>query len=375
MTDSSGAKPPVFVTRPILPPLAEVMPYLEEIWSSRILSNGGPMLKRFEAELAAWMGVEHLSIQCNASVSLVVALRHYGITGEVITSPFSFVATSHAIRWAGAEPVFADIQPGNMGLDPAAVEARITPRTQAILAVHCYGIPCDTEGLADVARRHGLRLIYDAAHAFGVRVDGKPLVAEGDLSVLSFHATKVFNSFEGGAIIAPDLETKLALDRMGNYGIVDELTVTEVGLNAKMSELHAALGLALLPHMDAALDAREAVVRRYRTALADVAGLECLCPLRKGHNSYAFPVRIGADYPLSRDGLYDRLRQDQIFARRYFYPLISDMPMYRDLASAAPADLPVARDVAEHILCLPLYPDLEPDVQQRIIDIVARPCA
>lgn len=162
---------------------------------------------------------------------------------------------------------------------------------------------------------------------------------------------------------------------MGNYGIVDELTVTEVGLNAKMSELHAAMGLALLPHMDAALDAREAVVRRYRTALADVAGLECLCPLRKGHNSYAFPVRIGADYPLSRDGLYDRLRQDQIFARRYFYPLISDMPMYRDLASAAPADLPVARDVAEHILCLPLYPDLEPDVQQRIIDIVARPCA
>jgi dTDP-4-amino-4,6-dideoxygalactose transaminase len=375
MTDSPTVDSPIYVTRPILPPLAEVMPYLEQIWSSRILSNGGPMLKRFEAELAAWMGVEHLSIQCNASISLVVALRHYGITGEVITSPFSFVATSHAIRWAGAEPVFADIQAGSMGLDPAAVEARITPRTQAIMAVHCYGIPCDTEGLADVARRHGLRLIYDAAHAFGVRVDGKPLVAEGDLSVLSFHATKVFNSFEGGAIVAPDLETKLALDRMGNYGIVDELTVTETGLNAKISELHAAMGLALLPHMDDALSARAAVAARYREGLARVAGLDCLCPARDGHNSYAFPIRVGADYPLDRDGLYDRLRQDQIFARRYFYPLISDMPMYRDLASAAPQDLPVARDVADHILCLPIYPDLDPADQARIIGIIQRPVA
>lgn len=366
---------PVFVTRPMLPSLAEVIPLMEEIWASRMLSNNGPMLQRLEAALARHLGVAHLAVVCNASLGLVMALRHFGITGEVITSPFSFLATSHAIRWAGAQPVFADIDPVTLNLDPAAVEARITPQTQAILAVHCYGIPCDTAGLSDLARRHGLRLIYDAAHAFGVRDGNRPLVAEGDLSVLSFHATKVFNTFEGGAIICPDAATKAALYRLGNYGIVDDVSVEEVGLNTKMSELHAAMGLALLPHMEGAIAARNRVAARYCRGLAGVAGLRCLCPSDKaGHNSYAFPVRIGPDYPISRDALWQRLKDEGILARRYFHPLISDMAPYAGLASADPAGLPVAHLASEQVLCLPLYPDLDPADQDRVIATVVRPC-
>lgn len=366
---------PVFVTRPILPELSEVLPYLERIWNSRVLTNNGPLLQQFEAALAHYLGVEYLTLICNASLGLVLALRLHGITGEVITSPFSFVATCHAIRWAGATPVFADIDPHRLNLDPDKVEAAITPRTQAIMAVHCYGIPCDTAGLSRIANRHGLRLIYDAAHAFGVRRNGQPLVAAGDLSVLSFHATKVFNSFEGGAIIAPDATTKQALDRMTNYGIVDEVTIPEVGLNTKMSELHAAVGLALLPHMDKVLAARDDLADRYWRALSQIPGVHCQClPRQAGHNSYAFPIRIGVEYPLSRDALYLRLREDGIFARRYFHPLISDLPMYRDLPSAAPAQLPCARHAAEEILCLPLYPDLPHAAQDHIIRIVSRPC-
>jgi dTDP-4-amino-4,6-dideoxygalactose transaminase len=367
--------PPIFVTKPILPALSDLTPLLEEIWRTRILSNGGPLVRRFEAALSSYLDVAHLSVVSNASLGLVVALRHFGVKGEVITPPFSFVATSHAIRWAGAEPVFADIDPVTLNLDPASVEARITPRTEAILAVHCYGVPCDTVALADIAKRHGLKLIYDAAHAFGVRRGSSPVVAEGDLSVISFHATKVFNTFEGGAIVAPDPDTRIALERSGNYGILDEVTFIETGLNTKMSELNAAVGLALLPQIDAAIAARNHVAARYWDALAQIEGLRCLCPPNKaGHNSYAFPMLVGEGYPISRDALYHRLREDEIFPRRYFYPLISDMPMYRDLPSAAPERLPVSRKAADQILCLPLYPDLDPSDQDRIIEIVQRPC-
>ncbi|SMO86683.1 DegT/DnrJ/EryC1/StrS family aminotransferase [Paracoccus laeviglucosivorans] len=351
------------------------MPLLEEIWQSRILTNGGVMLQRFEAALSRYLNVEHITIVSNASLGLVLALREFGITGEVITSPFSFVATSHAIRWAGAEPVFADIDPLTLNLDPASVEARITPKTQAIMAVHCYGAPCDTEGLAEIARKHGLRLIYDAAHAFGVRKAGKPLVAEGDLSILSFHATKVFHSFEGGAIISPTREMKLRLDRLANFGIEDEVTVSSTGLNTKMSELHAAMGLAMLPKVDEIIEARDQVAGRYWSGLSQVQGLRCLCPPgQKGHNSYAFPILVGPEYPMPRDALYHRLREHNIYARRYFYPLISDMPMYQMLPSAAPAGLPIARRSAERILCLPLYPDLDRVAQDKIIRVVADPC-
>lgn len=369
-------RPPVYVTRPILPPLEQVQDLMREIWQSRILSNGGPMLQRFEAALGAYLGVDHISLVNNASLGLVLALRHHRITGEVITPPFSFVATSHAIRWAGAEPVFADIDPVTLNLSPDEVEKRITDRTQAILAVHCYGVPCDTEALGDIARRHGLKLIYDAAHAFGVRDEGgRSICLEGDLSILSFHATKVFNTFEGGAIIAPDRETKLALDRLGNYGIVDETTVLETGLNTKMNELNAAVGLALLPQVDAAIDARQRIATRYLDALSGVAGVRAVCPSgRAGHNYYNFPIEVGPGYPIGRDALYQRLREEGLHARRYFYPLISDLPMYRDLPSADPAALPVARRAADRILCLPLFPDLDPVDQERIIAIVRAPC-
>lgn len=374
--DPAMTRPPVYVTRPILPPLDAVQDLMREIWQSRILSNGGPILQRFEAALGAYLGVDHISLVNNASLGLVLALRHHGITGEVITPPFSFVATSHAIRWAGADPVFADIDPVTLNLDPAEVEKRITDKTQAILAVHCYGVPCDTEALGDIARRHGLKLIYDAAHAFGVRDDsGRSVCLAGDLSILSFHATKVFNTFEGGAIIAPDRETKLALDRLGNYGIVDETTVLETGLNTKMSELNAAVGLALLPQVDEAIADRERIATRYRDALSDVTGLRAVCPTgRAGHNYYNFPVQVGPGYPVGRDALYARLRQDGLFARRYFYPLISDLPMYRDLPSADPAALPAAREAADQVLCLPIFPGLDPVDQERIIAIVRSPC-
>lgn len=362
---------PVHVTRPVLPPLEEVLPLLQEIWQSRMLSNGGPILQRFEAALGAYLGVEHLSLVTNATLGLILALRHLGVRGEVVTTPFSFIATAHAIRWAGAEPVFADIDPVTLNLDPAAVAARITPRTGAILAVHCYGRPCDTAALAAVAAAHRLPLVYDAAHAFAVRDAAGPLCAAGDLSVLSFHATKVFNTFEGGAIVAPDREAKLALDRLANYGILDEERVLATGFNAKMSEINAAMGLALLPHADAAIAARARVAQRYAAALAGVAGLRCLFPEPvPGHNHYAFPVLLGPGYPLPREALLERLRAQGIFARRYFHPLISDQPMYRDLPSAAPEGLPVARAAAAGILCLPLHPDLAEADQDRVIAVL-----
>ncbi|MCU0906075.1 MAG: DegT/DnrJ/EryC1/StrS family aminotransferase [Rhodobacteraceae bacterium] len=365
----------VFVTRPVLPPLESVLPYLEEIWQSRILSNGGPLVRRFETALAAYLGVEHISVVGNASLGLVLALRHHGITGEVITTPFSFVASSHAIRWAGAEPVFAEIDPITLNIDPASVEALITPRTEAILAVHCFGVPCDTAALAAIADRHGLKLIYDAAHAFGVRRDGHPVVASGDMSVISLHATKVFNTFEGGAIVCPDRATKEAIDRLGNYGILDEVNVIETGLNTKMSELNAAVGLALLPRIDDAILARALRGERYWDALCQTEGLRCVCPPRvPGHNSYAFPVLVGEGYPMTRDALHQRLLRDGIHARRYFYPLISDMPMYRDLPSAMRERLPIAVRTADQVLCLPLYPDLDLSDQDRIIDIVRGAC-
>lgn len=354
--------------------MEELEPLLTEIWKSRILSNGGPILRRFEAALSAYLEVEHLSIVSNATLGLVLALRHFGITGDVVTSPFSFVATSHAIRWADAEPVFADVDETTLNLDPAAVEAAITARTEAILAVHCFGIPCDTAALASIARRHGLRLIYDAAHAFGVRRPGRPLLAEGDLSVISLHATKVFNTFEGGAIVSPDAGTKAVIDRLANFGIVDELTITGIGLNAKMSELNAAVGLALLPHADAAIAARKRIAANYHEALSQVPGLRCLCPPGlSGHNGYAFPILVGEGYPLTREELYHRLRAEEIYARRYFFPLIADLPMYSSLPSAAPGLLPVARQAAARVLCLPIYPDLDPSDQQRIIDVVRDP--
>lgn len=361
----------LFVTRPMTPPLAELLPMLEEIWRSRTLTNNGPFLHKFETALTDFLGVEHVSVVANATLGLILALRQLRVRGEVITTPYSFVASSHAIRWAGAEPVFADIDPVTLNLDPASVERRITSRTSAILAVHCYGVPCDVAGLETVAARHDLKIVYDAAHAFGVRLAGTSVLHHGDMSVLSFHATKIFNTLEGGAIVARDRNAKIALDVLGNHGIVDETTIPALGMNAKMNEISAAFGLALLPHVEQAIQDRRAVAERYWQQLESVRGIRCVCPPGvPGHNYYAFPILVEASYPISRDALYEKLREQGIYARRYFHPLIADLPTYSDAPSAQPGELPVARDIAARVLCLPMFPDLDPENQQRVIDVI-----
>ena len=363
----------IYVTRPYLPPLTEFQTYLEQIWDNGILTNNGPIHQQLEAALAGALEVDHLSLFNNGTVALVTALQALGLEpgAEVITTPFSFVATSHALMWNGLTPVFADIEPTNLNLDPTRIEAAITPRTQAILPVHCYGNPCDTAALQAIADRHGLKVIYDAAHAFGVRDAGGSVLRHGDFSVLSFHATKVFNTLEGGAIISPDAETKHRIDRLKNFGIVSETEVECVGINGKMNEVQAAFGLLQLNNIDAALAARGRVAARYRAALQDVAGITAV-PLAGQNvaNHAYFPILVDPAYPLDRDGLYDALRRENIYARRYFFPLIANLPMYADYPSAVPANLPQANRLADQVLCLPIYPDLGEDDVERILDVV-----
>jgi dTDP-4-amino-4,6-dideoxygalactose transaminase len=366
---------PLYVTRPTLPPFEEIVPLLQEIWGSRTLTNGGPFHQRFEIELARHLGVPYVTLVTNATIGLMVALRQLHVTGDVITTPFSFVATGHSVLWHGATPVFADIDPTTLNLDPNQIERLITPRTSAILAVHCYGRPCDVAAIGAIAKKHKLKVLYDAAHAFAVRHDGQSVLNYGDLSVLSFHATKIFNTFEGGAIIAPNLETKQSLDRLCNYGIVDEVTVEDTGLNAKMSEFNAALGLLQLRHVDEAIRKRRSVDTRYRELLAGIPGIRCAIEHvdPESHNFYSFPILVGPEYPLSRDALYSRLREHGIHARRYFFPLISNLPMYQGLASAAASSLPVANSIASTVLCLPMFPDLLTEEQENIAALIRRP--
>lgn len=359
---------PVYVTKPFLPPLDEFLPFLEEIWSSRILTNAGPFHERLETELARFLGVEHLALVSNGTLGLVVALQALHITGEVITTPFSFAATAHSLIWNNLSPVFVDIEPDTLNLDPAKIEAAITPDTSAIMPVHCYGTPCKTDEIQRIADVYGLKVIYDAAHAFNVRVDGRSILAAGDLSVLSFHATKVFNTFEGGAIVCPDAKAKQRIDYLKNFGIADEVTVTAPGINAKMNEFQAALGLLQLKYADNAIEQRRAIALRYLEGLRGVKGITCLAerPGATPNHSY-FPILIDEAYPLTRDGLYAALKEESVYSRRYFYPLISDMPMYRRLASADPANLPVAQRMANQVLCLPIYPELSSSACDMII--------
>lgn len=365
---------PIYVTRPSMPPLAELMPLLEEVWANRIVSNGGPMLQRFEAALVDYLGIPHLSVVANASLGLVLALHQAGVAGgEVITTPFSFVASAHAIRWAGAQPVFADIEPVRLGLCPQRVAEAITPRTKAILAVHCYGHACDVEGLAAIAKTHGIPLLLDGAHAFGTQYQGRSLLEHGDCTVVSFHGTKVFHTCEGGAVIHRSAAAKQHFDRLVNHGITNETAIEAIGLNSKASELHAALGLVQLRHVDAWIAAREQRDAHYRTQLADLPGLECLAhPNEQQHNYYNFPVRITTGSPLTRDQLFQKLRNQSILARRYFHPLLSELPMYRQHPSADPARLANATAAADQMLCLPLYHDLRQEDQDLVVDVVRR---
>lgn len=365
-------KKDIYVTQPNLPPLEEFIPYLQAIWDNKILTNAGPFHQQLETALCQYLGVEHLSLLANGTIALVTALKALDIRGEVITTPYSFVATAHALKWNGIEPVFADIDPNTLNLDPARIEAAITPRTTAIMPVHVYGHPCNVNAIEAIARRHNLKVIYDAAHAFGVQGDDGSVLNHGDLSVLSFHATKVFNTFEGGAIVCPDAATKRHIDHLKNFGFVDEVTVVESGINGKMSEINAAFGLLQLKHMDQAIRRRGDIDRRYRTQLAGVPGITCPHDAGETVANYAyFPILIGDAYPLSRDDLYNKLKAHGIHARRYFYPLISNFPMYRNCPSAQPENLPVATDIANRVLCLPIYPALTDEQQMNIVSLIA----
>ncbi len=362
---------PIYVTRPLLPPLAEFLPYLEEIWESGWLTNAGPFHRKLEEALSAHLGVEHLSLFANGTIALVTAMQCLRITGQVITTPYSFVATSHALLWNGIEPVFVDIDATTCNLDPDRIEAAITPRTTAILPVHCYGNPCDVERIQRIADTYGLKVIYDAAHAFGVSHKGTSVLNFGDLSVLSFHATKAFNTFEGGAIVCRDAKTKQRIDYLKNFGFADEVTVVAPGINGKMNEVQAAFGLLQLQYIDASILKRREIDQRYRTLLSDVEGVRCLpLPPDTTHNYSYFPILIEREYPIARDELYSVMRQAGVFARRYFYPLITDFPMYRGLSSAAPDLLPTARRISSSILCLPIYPTLPLDEVDRIADLI-----
>ena len=328
---------------------------------------------QLEKALCEYLGVDHLALFTNGTIALVTALQALRITGEVITTPYSFVATSHSLLWNGIKPVFVDIHPDTLNLDPSKIEAAITPQTTAIMPVHCYGHPCDVEAIQKIADNYNLKVIYDAAHAFGVQTVKGSVLKYGDLSVLSFHATKVFNTFEGGAIVCPDAKTKQRIDHLKNFGFVDEVTVVAPGINGKMSEFNSALGLLQLKHIDQALARRKEIDSLYREMLSGVKGIHCLEDSGEKVSNYAyFPVLIGEGYSIDRDALYQKLKDQGIFARRYFYPLISSFPMYRGLISAHHDNLAVATDAASKVLCLPIYPDLAPGEQLRVINLIRR---
>ncbi|MDA8095551.1 MAG: DegT/DnrJ/EryC1/StrS family aminotransferase [Betaproteobacteria bacterium] len=365
------SRDPIYVTRPYLPSLDAFIPYLKNIWQSKILTNSGPYHQQLEQRLCKHLGVEYISLFTNGTIALLTAIQALGLSGEVITTPYSFVATSHSLLWNGLQPVFVDIDPSTFNLDPSKIEGAITRDTTAILPVHCYGNPCDVEAISQIASRHNLRVVYDAAHAFGVNYRGTSLLSHGDLSILSFHATKVFNTFEGGAIVCHDKETKHRIDQLKNFGFVDEVTVSDVGINGKMSEINAAFGLLELSSIEEALAEREKIDAQYRSGLAGINGLTIYRRISDARPNFSyFPVLVDNSYPISRDDLYNKLKEQDIYARRYFYPLISEFPMYRTLSSAREENLPRATQVARQILCLPIYSGLSSSDVHRIISLI-----
>jgi len=361
-------KIPIYVTRPNLPPLEKLQPYLEEIWKNKILTNDGPFHKKFEKALAEHLDVEHINLFTNATIALVVGLQALRITGEVITTPFSFVATTHSLKWNGITPVFCDIEEETLNIDPDKIEALITPKTTAIMPVHVYGHPCDTEKIQAIADKYGLKVIYDAAHAFGIKVNDKNLFLAGVMSVISFHGTKLFTTFEGGAIISKDEKLKKRMDYLKNFGFSDELTVIAPGINGKMNEFQSVIGLLSLEIVEQEIANRKKVAETYFELLRDVKGIKVFDNFNDYKYNYAyFPVLIDEkEFGASRENVYDELRKQNIFVRRYFYPLISNMPTYRSLPSSGKENLPVANKIGDQILCLPIYGDLE---NEKIVDI------
>jgi dTDP-4-amino-4,6-dideoxygalactose transaminase len=361
-----------YLTQPFLPPLDEFIPFLEKIWDSKWLTNNGEFHKQFERDLADYLGVKYISLFTNGTLALVSALQALRITGEVITTPFSFVATTHSLWWNNIKPVFVDINPKTFNIDPDKIESAITSKTTAILPVHVYGNPCDNEKIQNIADIYGLKVIYDACHAFGVRKNGNSILNFGDLSVLSFHATKVFTTFEGGAIICNDDATKKRIDFLKNFGFAGETTVVAPGINAKMNEFQAALGVLQLKYIDTAIGERKRVAEIYRDQLHNVDGITCLYDFNNVRHNYAyFPILVDAEnYGITRNELYEKLKEKNILVRRYFYPLISQFPAYRELDSAKAGKLCVAETITEQILCLPIYPGLDVSIIMEIIDLI-----
>ena len=377
----------ITVTSPLLPNLDDFTAELKKIWDSKWITNNGSYHKQLEAALAEYLKVPYVSLFTNGTLPLMTALQALRITGEVITTPYSFVATTHSIWWNGCKPVFVDIDPATGDMDPNKIEAAITPRTTAIMPVHVYGKPCDTKAIQDIADKYGLKVIYDAAHAFGVEVpaegygleayDGKGLAGilnAGDMSTLSFHATKVYNTIEGGALITHDEKTKKRIDYLKNFGIADEVTVVGPGINSKMDEMRSAYGLLNLKQVDAAIEARHQVAIKYREALCDVEGITFFDDMPGVKHNYSyFPIFIDAEkYGMTRDELYFKMKSANVLGRRYFYPLISEFTTYRGLDSAAPENLPNAHKMADSVICLPMHHALSDEDIQRVFDCIVK---
>ena len=364
----------ITVTSPLLPSLDEFTESLKEIWESKWITNNGQFHQKLEAALAEYLKVPYVSLFTNGTLPLLTALQALRITGEVITTPYSFVATTHALWWNGIKPVFVDIDPSTGNIDPQKIEAAITPRTTAILPVHVYGKPCDTEAIQAIADKYGLKVIYDAAHAFGVEVNGESLLNAGDMSTLSFHATKVFNTIEGGAMVMHDEKTKQRIDYLKNFGFANEIEVVGPGINSKMDEIRSAYGLLNLKQVDAAIAARRKVAVAYRKALRNVKGISFWDDMQGVRHNYSyFPIFVDAEkYGMTRDELYMKMKDQGVWGRRYFYPLISEFSTYRGLESSYPENLPNAHMMADTVICLPMHHALREEEINRIIDCIIR---
>lgn len=365
----------ILVTSPLLPKLEELNELMTDIWNRKWITNAGYYHQLLETELAKYLGVEYISVFTNGTLPLITALQALGLTkGEVITTPYSFVATSHSIWWNQLTPVFVDIEEDTCGMNPAKIEAAITPNTVAIMPVHCYGKPCKTKEIDAIAKKHGLKVIYDAAHAFGVKVNGESILNAGDISTLSFHATKVYNTIEGGALVCHSAEMKHQIDNLKNFGFRGEVTVEAPGINGKMDEVRAAYGLLNLKQVDAAIDARHKVADVYRAALKNVKGIRFFDDIAGVRHNYSyFPIFVEAEqYGMTRDELYEKMKAANVYGRRYFYPLITAFDPYKDYPSANPANLPVATKIANQVICLPMHHALKNEDIERILSVIQK---
>ena len=365
---------PIYVTSPLLPSLEDFTFLLNEIWESKMLTNNGNFHQKLEEELAKYLKVPYLSLFTNGTLPLITALQAMRITGEVITTPFSFVATTHSLWWNGIKPVFVDIEPETCNLDPSKIEAAITPKTTAIMPVHVYGKPCKTKEIQEIANKYGLKVIYDAAHAFGVEINGESILNFGDMATLSFHATKVYNTLEGGALVVHDEQTKKRIDYLKNFGFASETEVVAPGINSKVDEVRAAYGLLNLKQVDHAINSRRKVAIRYRDELQGVKGITFFNDIPGVRHNYSyFPIFINAEeYGMTRDELYFKMKEHNVFGRRYFYPLISTFSTYRGLDSANPDNLPIATQMSNNVICLPMHHALSENEVEYILQIIKK---